>query len=149
MMTLMVFSFCSWTRTQFSVERPPRLKALCLCTAAARRPRPLPVHVVERVDEAEVRELHVAARPLPIGVLDVQVGDVVGQNRHLVSVYFVEVLVLQPVVGQVVDEAGDEGPRARRRVEYLDVVVGETPAKVLLQQVVRARTMKSTTSLGV
>ena len=62
--------------------------------------RSLPVQVVQRVHEAEVGELQVAARPLPVGVLDVQVGDVVGQDGHFVGVDFVPVFVLQPVGGQ-------------------------------------------------
>ena len=34
MMTLMGFSFCSWTRIQFSSETPPRFNIVCRCTAA-------------------------------------------------------------------------------------------------------------------
>ena len=52
--------------------------------------------------------------------------------------YLVLVLVLQPVGGQVVYEAGDEGARAGRGIENLDVVVGEAASEVLLEQVVRA-----------
>ena len=97
----------------------------------------LPVQVVQRVHEAQVGELQVAARPLLVGVLDVQVGDVVGQDGHFVGVDFVEVLALQPVGGQVVDQGGDEGARPGGRVENLHVVVGQRLAEVLLQQVVR------------
>ncbi len=45
---------------------------------------------------------------------------------------------MQPVGGQVVDQAGDEGAGTRYRVEDLHVLVGQTAAEVLLQQVVRA-----------
>ena len=92
----------------------------------------LPVQVVQRVHEAEVGELQVAARPLLVGVLDVQVGDVVGQDGHFVGVDFVAVLVLQPVGGQVIDQVGDEGARPGGRVQDLDVVVGQGLTKVLL-----------------
>ena len=128
-MTLMGFSFCSWMRIQFSSDSPPRLKAPWRVTA-------LPVQVVQCVHEAQVGELQVAAGPLLIGVLDVQVGDVVGQDGHFVSVDFVEVLVLQPVGGKVVDQVGDEGAGPGGRVQDLHVVIGQGLAEVLLQQVV-------------
>ena len=56
---------------------------------AARRSGTLPVHVVEGVDEAEVGKLQVLSRALLVGVLDVEVGDVVGEDGQLVGVYFV------------------------------------------------------------
>ena len=124
-MTLMGFSFCSWTRIQFSSERPPRLKAAWRVTAAAGCPRLLPVHVVQGVHEAEVGEFQVAARLFAVAVLDVQVGDVVGQDGDFVGVDFVEVLVFQPLRGQVVNQAGDEGAGAGGRVENPHVVVGQ------------------------
>ena len=98
----------------------------------------LPVQVVQRVHKAEVGKLQVAAGPLLVGVLDVQVGDVVGQDGDFVGVDFVEVFVLQPVGGQVVDEGRDEGARPGGWVQDLDVVVGQGLTEVLLKQVVRA-----------
>ena len=109
----------------------------------------LPVHVVQGVDEAEVGELQVAAGALLVGVLDVEVGDVVGEDGHLVGVDLVAVLVLQAVGRQVVDEAGDEGAGAGGRVEDLHVVIGQRAPEVLCSRWSAPRMMKSTTSLGV
>ena len=50
----------------------------------------------------------------------------------------VQVLVLQPVGGQVVDQAGDECARAGGRVKDLYVFIGKAAPEVFLQQVVRA-----------
>ena len=72
-----------------------------------------------------------------VAVLDVQVGDVVGQDGHFVGVDLVQVLVLQPVLGQVVDQAGNESARTRGWVQNLHVLVGEAASEVLLQQMVR------------
>ena len=97
----------------------------------------LPVQVVQRIHEAQIGELQVTAGPFLVGILDVQVGDVVGQDRDFVGVDFVPVLVLQPVGGQVVDQVGYEGARPGSRVKNLHVIVGQGLAEVLLQQVVR------------
>ena len=124
-MTLMGFSFCSWMRIQFSSYSPPRVEGSLPRHRSPRRSLLLPVQVVQRVHEAEVGKLQVAARPLLVSVLDVQVGDVVGQDGDFVGVDFVPVLVLQPVGGQVIDQVGDEGARPGGWVQYLHVVVGQ------------------------
>ena len=59
----------------------------------------LPVHVIQGVHEAQVGEFQVAAGLLAVAVLDVQVGDVVGQDGDFVGVDFVQILALQPVRG--------------------------------------------------
>ena len=56
MMTLMGFSFCSWTRIQFSSDRPPQVESALAGDRAAGGAGLLPVHVVQGVDEAEVSE---------------------------------------------------------------------------------------------
>ena len=76
MITLMGFSFCSWMRIQFSSDSAAQVEGALAGYGAAGCS--LPVQVVQRVHEAEVGKLQVAARPLLVGVLDVQVGDVVG-----------------------------------------------------------------------
>ena len=50
-------------------------------------------HVVERVDEAQVRILRILPGDRGIGRLDIQVRDVVRQDRHFVGVQLVLVLV--------------------------------------------------------
>ena len=120
------------------LRHPAQVERTLPLDRAARRTGLLPVHIVQRVHEAEVGEFQVLSGALPVTVLYVQVGDVVGQDSHFVGVDLVQVLVLQPVGGQVVDQAGDEGAGACRRVEDLHVVVGQAPAEVILQQVIRA-----------
>ena len=98
----------------------------------------LPIQVVEGVHETEVGKLEVAAGFLAVTIFDVEVGDVVGEDGNLIGVDLVQVLVLQPFGGEVVDEAGDEGASAGGRVENLYVVVGEATPEVLPEQVVSA-----------
>ena len=116
--------------------QPAQVKGALPGNCAPGRPGPLPVHIVQGVHKAEVGELQVMAGPFLVGIFDVQVGDVVGQYRHLVGVDFVPVLLLQPVGGQVVNQVGNEGAGAGGRVEDLHLFIGQAAAKVLLQQVV-------------
>ena len=112
--------------------QPAQLERALPLHRAARRT--LPVHIVQRVHEHQVRELPVSPRLLPICIFDVQVGDVVRQYRNLVRVHLVQVLVLQPVSRQVLDEVRDERPRPCRRVQYLHVLVRKRAPEVLPQQ---------------
>ena len=93
-----------------------------------------PVHVVQRVNEAQIRKLFIATRQLLERVLDVQVRDIVGENLQLVSVDLVPVLVLQPVGRQVVHQVSDERPRSRRGIENVHLLITQRLAEVLLEQ---------------
>ena len=66
-----------------------------------------------------------------VGRLDVQVGDVVGQDRHLVGVQLLPVLVLElrRLAAEVLDQLADEGAGAGGRVEDLDVLVDQAACR--------------------
>ena len=102
--------------------------------------RGVQAHVVQRVDEAQVRELLVLAGDRGVGGFDVQVGHVVRQDRHFVGVQLFAVLVLQllRLAAEVLEQLADEGAGAGGRVEDLDVVVDQVAAEVLLAQPVGA-----------
>ena len=93
-------------------------------------------HVVQRVHEAQAGELGVFALDGGVGGLDVQVGHVVGQDRHLVGVQLVQVLGLQLLgpPAEVFEQLDDEGARAGGGVEDLDAPVDQALAEVLLAQ---------------
>ena len=98
---------------------------------------------LERVGEHDAGERLVAvaasaAARSVVGGLDVDRGDVVGEQQDLVGVQLVGVLA-----GEVVrlDQAGleqpdDEGAGAGEGVEDVDALVGEACAEVLAQHVV-------------
>ncbi len=93
-------------------------------------------HVVQRVDEAQVGELLVAPGDGGVGGLDVQVGHVIGQDRHLVGVQLLAVLALELLVlpAKVLQQLADEGARAGGRVQDLHVAIDQALAEVLLAQ---------------
>ena len=64
------------------------------------RVRGLKAHVVQRVHKDDVLKRLVRAHLLLVGVLDVEVGDVVGQDGHFVAVQFVFVFVRQLLGGE-------------------------------------------------
>ena len=96
--------------------------------------------VIERVDEAQVPELGVFAGDRGVGRLDVQVGHVARQDRHLVGVQLFLVLVLElgGLTAKVLEQLANEGARPGGRVEDLDVLVDQVAAEVLLAQPVGA-----------
>ena len=99
-----------------------------------------PSDIVERVDEAEVRELGELAGDRGIGRLDVQVGDVVGQDRHLVGVQLFLYLCASfcRLAAEMLEQFADEGAGAGGRVEDFDVAGRSGLAEVLLAQPVGA-----------
>ena len=93
-------------------------------------------HQLEGIHKADARERQVLARELVVQVLEVQAGDVVGQQHHLVAVKFVQVLVPQRRRVLRVDlahHAQDEVARTHKRVKDVYALVGKTLAEVLLQ----------------
>ena len=85
-------------------------------------------------------KFHVLARDRGVGGLDVQVGDVVRQDRHLVGVQLVPVLVreLRRLAAKVLDQLADEGAGAGGRVEDVHVLVDQAAPEVLLAEPVGA-----------
>ncbi len=82
-------------------------------------------HVVERIDEADVLKGHVLAHLLAVGVLDVEAGDIVGQDGDLVAVDLVPVLAGHLRGRQVFDQLGDKGAGADDGIEDWHVGVAE------------------------
>ena len=96
--------------------------------------------VVERVDKAEIGELRVLAGDRGVGRLDVQVGDIIGQDGHLVGVQLLLVFVreLLRLAAKMLQQFADEGAGAGGRIEDLDVPVDQGLAEMLLAQPVGA-----------
>ena len=70
-------------------------------------------------------------------ILDVDGGDVVGEEDNLVGVEFLGVLAEEVIIADeaevLLEEAGDEGARAGEGVEDVDALVGEAFAEVFAQ----------------
>ncbi len=92
--------------------------------------------VVERVDEAQVRIFQIIATDRGVGRLDVQIGDVIRQDRDFVGVQFFQILVLElgRLPAEVFEQLADEGAGSRRRIENLHILVDQVAAEVLLAQ---------------
>src|SRR5436305_1264326 len=83
---------------------------------------------LEGVSETDAFEWHViAAGSTMIGGLDVDRGDVVGQQNDLIGVNLVPVFVLQFVRLNEpgLKQAGDEGPRTGKGVQNMDALAAK------------------------
>ena len=63
--------------------------------------------IVQRVHKADVFKWHILAHLLAVGVLDVEIGDIVGQDRHFIAVDFVLVFVGELLLRNILDQFGD------------------------------------------
>ena len=96
---------------------------------------------LERVGENDAREGLVgtgSAGEVVIGALDVDGRDVVGEQQDLVGVQLGRVLAGE-VVGPHeprLEQAHDEGARAREGIEHVDALVGEARPEMAAQSVV-------------
>ncbi len=95
--------------------------------------------VVERVDKAQIR-IFLISVDRGVGRLDVEVGDVIGQDRHLVGVQFFLIFVPQlcGLASKMLDQFGDEGAGAYGGIEDFDILVDQRFAEMLLAQPVGA-----------
>ncbi len=117
-------------RATFSAETAPNKSSWCPPSAS---------HVIQRVDEAEVRVLLVLFHDGGVGRLDVEVGDVVGEDRDLVGVKLLQVLVAElfGLATEMLDQFRNEGAGAGGGVEDFNIAVDQRFAEVLLARASR------------
>ena len=97
-------------------------------------------HIIERIDKAQAGEFGELAGDGRIGGFDIQIGDIVGQDGHLVGVQFLLIFVGQlfRLATEMLDQFADKGAGAGGRIENLDIAVDQVLVKMLLGQPVRA-----------
>ena len=96
--------------------------------------------IVERIDEAEIGKLGVLPRDRRIGRLDVEICDIVRQDRDFVGVQLLLVFVRQllRLAAKMLQQFADESPGSGRGIENFDAFVDQRLAEMLLAQPVRA-----------
>ena len=134
MMTLIFFLFWRLMRATFSSLTPPNRSPTCWFFCA------LSAAVLSSVSTKH--RFGYSSYPLIAGVgrLDVQIGDVIGQDRHLVGVQLLQILVAQllRLAAEVLDQFGDEGAGAGGGIEDFHLLVDQRLAEMLLAQPVGA-----------
>src|SRR5580704_13472721 len=136
MTTLIFFLFCRLIRATFSsLTAPNRSPKCCSLPIACTQP----CHIIERVDKTQIR-VFLETIDRGIGCLDVEVGDVIWQDRHLVGVKLFQIFVpeLLRLAAEMLDQLGEEGAGACGWVEDFDILVDESLAEMLLAQPVGA-----------
>ena len=99
-----------------------------------------PLNIVESIDEAQVRKFKVLASDGCVGGLNVQIRDVIREDRHLISVQFLQVLVLElgKLTTEMLQQFGDKSTGAHCRVKDLHITINEIPAEVFVAEPVGA-----------
>ena len=105
-------------------------------------------HIIERIHKADILELIELARLLLVRIFDVQIGDVIRQDRNFIAVQFMVVLVFQLRGRQVLDQLGDERPCARGGVQNLHALIAQRLAEMLERQMVGALDHKAHDLIG-
>jgi hypothetical protein len=75
------------------------------------------VRIVQSIDKADIFKFGIAVHLVLVGVFDVQIGDVIRQNRHLVGVQLVFLFIFQILWRNIVYNIGDKSPCPRCRVK--------------------------------
>ena len=96
--------------------------------------------VIQRIDKTQIGKFFVVAGDRGVGGLDVQVGDVVGQDRHLVRVQLLQVFVFElgGLAAEVFQQFADKGAGSGGGVENFHVLVDQVFAEVFFGEPVRA-----------
>ena len=99
--------------------------------------------IVQRVHKADAGEFAVFADFFLIGMLYVQVGNVVGENSDFVCVQFLRIFVAQIFFGEKINQFGDKGSGSGGGVENLHMVVPQAAGKMLVDELVGGAHHKS------
>jgi hypothetical protein len=92
--------------------------------------------VIQGVHEAEVRELRIFSGDGRVGRLNIQVSDIVGEDRDLVGMQLLPILVAQllRLAPEVLQELHHKGARTGSGVQYLNITVDQVAAEMALAQ---------------
>jgi len=131
-------------RDVFFAQRAEQIALLALVRFQRRR-------IVEGVNETQIRIVLILARDRGIGRLDVQVRDIVGQDRNFIGVQFFEIFVPQlcGLTAKMLDQFGDKGAGARCGIKDFDIFVDSALPKCLWQRKSALSIIKRTISFGV
>jgi hypothetical protein len=96
--------------------------------------------IVERIDKTQIRVFFIFASQGRVGRLDIQIGDVIRQDRDLVGVQFLAVFVFElgRLAAEMLDQLGDKGAGAGGGVEYFNIPIDQLLAEMVLAQPVGA-----------
>ena len=106
--TIIGLLFCFAIRSEVRTVKPKEIQLLA---------RMFKSHIIERIHKADILELIELARLLLVRIFDVQIGDVIRQDRNFIAVQFMVILIFQLRGRQVLDQLGDERPCASGGVQ--------------------------------
>ena len=69
-------------------------------------------HIVQRIHKTQVLKLPIFARLLFIGILDVEIGNVIGQNGDFIAMNFILIFIFKGLWWEIVNNFSNKRPGA-------------------------------------
>ena len=104
--------------------------------------------IIQRIHKHDIGERGIPSHPLLIGVFDIQIRNVIGENRHFVRMDFVGVLILKILGGDPFDNFRDKRAGSGCRIENLHVFIRQRFVEMLIQKIVRTFNHESDNFVG-